>query len=89
MPASELRTNVEQVSDVVCFETSNTPISNTVLTLLIEQHAAPHWGLPTNEAWFYYNSGRLKITEVIPEELYRISLSPQDGILEVVLTGGD
>ncbi len=51
--------------------------------VLIEEHATAHWGFTTSEAWFYYQSSSLTITEIVQDELYLLAYD--GGILEVSL----
>lgn len=53
--------------------------------ILIEEHAAPHWGLSIEQAWDYYHDGVLKIQEMTLD--YRYKITYDGGLIEVVLEG--
>ena len=39
---------------------------------LIEEHAAPNWGLTIEEAWYQYNSGMIVIIEIEEDQIYEV-----------------
>lgn len=61
-------------------------MTSQTLTILIEQHAAPHWNLTVAYAWDLYNGGVLKVTEIIPEQKYVLEYG--GGEIIVHLDGG-
>ncbi|HHG84026.1 MAG TPA: hypothetical protein ENJ82_04690 [Bacteroidetes bacterium] len=54
-------------------------------TILIDDHATPHWGFTGTEAWDAYQVGTLKITELVAEKHYLITYD--GGVLDVLLEG--
>jgi hypothetical protein len=53
--------------------------------ILIEDHAAPYWNLTHAQAWSYYDTGVLKIKELIPDQRYELKYSGE--VLTVLLDG--
>lgn len=43
------------------------------LTILLENHAAPYWNLSVEGAWYRYDTGELKVFEIVPEKHYRLT----------------
>lgn len=58
-------------------------MSQQTETILIEDHAAPHWNLTIAQAWNQYNKGQIKIIEIEPD--YRYTLVRGGDNLDVVL----
>ena len=79
-----------QVQSAVELQTIEAPaiqqgseIPSHILTILIEDHCAPRFGLTTENAWNSYNDGELVITEIVHGERYRAAY--QSGILNILL----
>ncbi len=62
-------------------------IDARTLTIILERYAGPAFGLKGREVWEAYGDGALRVTEVVPDGIYRVAYG--DGILEVVISGGD
>lgn len=53
------------------------------LAILLEDHAAPHWNLTNEQAWYRYDTGELRVYEIVPEKQYRLTYG--GGELDVVI----
>lgn len=72
--------NVAETSVSVSY---NSGIPSNIVTILVENHAAPHWNLSLTEAWYQYNIGAMVITRMGSTNTYSIRFD--DGILEITL----
>jgi hypothetical protein len=58
-------------------------MTQQTLTILLEDHAAPHWQLTNAQVWSDYYDGVIVITELVAEEHYLLRRSGVD--IDVVL----
>ncbi|MFN8396013.1 MAG: hypothetical protein U0176_15355 [Bacteroidia bacterium] len=83
MPGANV--SVEPQSVMVPVSAQELEMTSETLSILINQHIAPHWNLTPSLAWELYEDGAIVITEIEPEYEYRVTYG--GGIMVVVLEG--
>ncbi len=74
---------VEQANATTAVEISCQRMSPQTEVILIEQHAAPEWGLQVDQAWQEYHDGLIFIEELVPDRHYILKRTGLD--IEVVM----
>lgn len=62
-------------------------LEGELLRVLIEDHAAPRFGLTVDEAWYAYDGERTLTIKELEEGTYRLTYG--DGILDVLVDPND
>lgn len=85
---STVQKNVEPQTVVAPFMVASLEMTTAIEAHLIEQHAAPHWDLSIETAWYYYRELHLiTISEIEVDKRYVISYD--GGILDVLIDPTD